>query len=164
MTKPVKIIPDGYHSATPYLVVNGAARAIDFYKQVFDAEEVARFPGPGGNMIMHAVIRIGDSFIYLSDEFPGSNCSPLSPKNLGGTTGGIHLYVADVDATVRRAVAAGAELRMPITDMFWGDRYGKLCDPFGHEWSVATHKEDVTIEEIGRRAEAFFAQMEHQPA
>jgi uncharacterized glyoxalase superfamily protein PhnB len=159
MTKPVKVVPDGYHTVTPYLVVNDAARAIAFYKEAFAAEEVCRFPGPDGKRIMHAVIKIGDSFIYMSDEFPGSTCCPMAPKTLGGSTGGIHLYVADVDAVVARAVAAGAEQLMPLTDMFWGDRYGKVRDPFGHEWALATHKEDVTLEEITRRSKAFFAQM-----
>jgi uncharacterized glyoxalase superfamily protein PhnB len=158
MTKPVKVVPDGYHTATPYLVVNDAAGAIAFYQKAFAAEEVTRFPGPDGK-IMHAVIKIGDSLIYMSDEFPGSTCTPMAPKTLGGSTGGIHLYVADVDGMVQRAVAAGAQQLMPLTDMFWGDRFGKVRDPFGHEWALATHKEDVTVEEIARRSKAFFAQM-----
>jgi PhnB protein len=112
---------------------------------------------PGGNRVMHAEIKIGDSRIMLSDEFPGTGCS--SPQSIGGTTCQLFLYVPDVDATYQQAIAAGATSIMAAADMFWGDRYGKLSDPFGHQWGVATHKEDVTPEEMNRRAEVFFAQM-----
>jgi PhnB protein len=157
MSKPVKIVPDGCHTVTPYLVVDGAARAIEFYKQAFGAEEVSRSPGPDGKSIMHAALQIGDSRIYLCDEFPGAGCR--SPKAVGATTVSLHLYLADVDAAFQRAVTAGAQPCMPPADMFWGDRYAKVSDPFGHEWGLATHKEDVSPEEMGRRSQAFFAQM-----
>ncbi len=152
-----KTTPEGHHSVTPYLAVKDAAKAIEFYKRAFGAQEVARMAGPGGHGIMHAEIRIGDSLLMLSDEFPGAGCA--SPQSLGGTTCQLFFYVPDVDAAFKRAVAAGATSRMPVSDMFWGDRYGKLTDPFGHEWGLATHKEDVAPQEMKKRAEAFFAQM-----
>ena len=158
----VKPIPEGYHSVTPYLIIKGAARAIDFYKQAFGAEEVARVPGPDGKTVMHAAIKIGDSAIYLADEFP--EWGSRSPQTIGGSGSGIHLYVNDVDATVQRAAAAGAQVAMPPADMFWGDRYAKLIDPFGHNWSVATHQEDVSLEEMGRRSQVFLKQMAGQQA
>ena len=157
MAAQVKPIPDGYHTATPYLRVRGAAKAIDFYKAAFGAEETVRMSSPDGKTIMHAEIRIGDSVIMLGEESMQWNCP--SPQSLGGTGGGVHVYVRDVDATVARAVAAGAKVTMPVADMFWGDRYGKIVDPFGHEWSVATHQEDPTPEQIAERAKAAFAQM-----
>jgi PhnB protein len=156
MTQPVKAIPDGHHAVTPYLVVHDAEAAIRFYQQAVGAAEVMRFPGPTGKGILHAVIKIGDSLIYLSDEF--RDMGSRSPKTLGGTTAGIHLYVEDADAVFQRAVAAGARVRVPLMDIFWGDRFGRVIDPFGYEWAVATHKEDVSPEEIGRRAQVFFAQ------
>ena len=156
MPKSAKPIPDGYHTATPYLRVRGADKAIDFYKKAFAAEEVVRMPGPDGKTIMHAEIKIGDSPIMLGEESKEMNA--LSPQSVGGTGGGVHLYVRDVDAFVAKAVAAGAKLAMPVADMFWGDRYGKLTDPFGHEWSVATHKEDLTPKETQERANKFFAE------
>jgi PhnB protein len=158
----VKAIPSGYHTVTPYLALRGADAAIDFYKRAFGAQEVARMAGPNGK-IMHGELKIGDSMIMLGEECPemGGNRSPLS---LGGTPLGLHLYVADVDASFQRAVAAGAQVKMPPTDMFWGDRFSKLVDPFGHEWSLATHKEDVSVEEMKRRSDAFMAQMQSQPA
>lgn len=155
--KRVQVIPAGCRTVTPYLAVRGAAEAIKFYKQAFGAREVARMPGPDGTTLMHAEIKIGDSLVYLSDEFPGMGCR--SPQSLGGSTSSIHLYVKDVDAAFQRAVEAGAQVKMPVTDMFWGDRFGKVTDPFGHEWSLATHKEDVSPKEMGRRAQDFFAQM-----
>jgi PhnB protein len=156
----VKAIPDGYHVLTPYLVVRGGAAAIDFYKRAFGAKEVVRMAGPDGK-IMHAELKIGDSMIMLGDECDmGGHRSPLS---LGGTPIGLHVYVANVDAAFQQAVAAGAEPKMPPTDMFWGDRFSKLVDPFGHEWSLATHKEDVSAEECARRSQAFMAQMASQP-
>lgn len=150
-------IPAGHHSITPYLVVKDAAQAIEFYKRAFGAEELDRLAGPGGTGIMHAEIKIGDSHVMLSDEFPGAGCR--SPQSLGGTTCQLFLYVADVDATYQRAVSAGAAPIMPVTDMFWGDRYGNLSDPYGHQWGLATHKEDVSPQEMKKRAETFCAQM-----
>lgn len=154
MAKP---IPEGYHSVTPYLVVKDAAQAIDFYKRAFGAQELARMPGPGGKGVMHAEIKIGDSHVMLSDEFPGAGCQ--APQSLGGTTCQFFIYVLDVDSAYQQAISAGATSVMSPSDMFWGDRYGKLSDPFGHQWGLATHKEDVAPQEMKKRAEAFFAQM-----
>jgi uncharacterized glyoxalase superfamily protein PhnB len=133
------------HSLTPHLVCAGAALAIDFYKAAFGAEESARLPGPNGKL-MHAAVRIGDSTLMLVDEMPEHGA--LGPKALKGSPVTIHLYVEDADATFARAVAAGAKVTMPLTDMFWGDRYGQLEDPFGHRWSIATHQRDLTPQEI----------------
>ncbi|RJG04190.1 VOC family protein [Noviherbaspirillum sedimenti] len=140
----VKPVPDGMHSLTPHLVCAGAADAIEFYKKAFGAKEEARLPGPDGK-IMHALLRIGDSALMLVDENP--EWRAFGPKSLKGTPVTIHLYVQDVDAQVAQAVAAGAKVIMPLADMFWGDRYGVLEDPFGHSWSVATHVRDVSMEE-----------------
>ncbi|MDO9005320.1 MAG: VOC family protein [Aquabacterium sp.] len=144
-TSTVKPIPDGMHSLTPHLVCAGAAEAIEFYKKAFNATEMARLPGPDGKL-MHAAVRIGDSVLMLVDEFP--QWGTLGPLALKGSPVVLHLYVEDVDAQVKQAVAAGAKLTMPVTDMFWGDRYGQVEDPFGHKWSVATHTRDLTPEEI----------------
>jgi len=152
-----KAIPKGYHSVTPYLALKDAAQAIDFYKRAFGAEEVERMAGPGGKGVMHAEITIGDSRVMLSDESPGAGCS--APQSLGGTTCQMFIYVPDVDSAYQQAISAGATSTMPPADMFWGDRFGKLTDPFGHQWGLATHKEDVPAEEMKKRAEAFFAQM-----
>lgn len=141
----VKPIPDGMHTLTPHLVCAGAADAIEFYKKAFNAVEMVRLPGPQGKL-MHAMIKIGDSALMLVDEMP--ECGALGPKSLKGSPVTIHLYVADADACVARAVAAGAKVTMPLQDMFWGDRYGQLEDPFGHHWSVATHIRDMSTEEI----------------
>lgn len=141
----VKPIPDGMHSLTPHLVCKGAADAIEFYKKAFGAVELGRMPGPDGRL-MHAQVRIGDSALMLVDEWP--EMGSVGPKDLKGSPVTIHLYVTDVDATVAQAVAAGAKVTMPVDDMFWGDRYGRLEDPFGHQWSVATHKRDLSPEEI----------------
>jgi PhnB protein len=141
-------IQEGYHTVTPYFAVKDAARAIDFYKRAFGAEELSRMPGPDGK-VMHAEIRIGNSRIMLGDESPMGGCK--SPQSLGGTSMGLHIYVKDVDAAFAKAVAAGAKVSMPVMDMFWGDRYGKLADPFGHEWSLATHKEELMPAEIEQR-------------
>jgi PhnB protein len=157
MATQVKAIPDGYHTITPYLAVRGAADAIEFYQRAFGAVENCRMPGPDGRL-MHAEIQIGDSRVMLGDEWPEMG-GALSPLSRGGTTGGLCLYVPDVDASFDRAVAAGATVKMPVADMFWGDRYGKVVDPFGHEWSLATHKEDLTPEEMMRRGEEAMAQM-----
>jgi len=143
----VKPIPDGMHTITPHLVCDGAAAAIEFYKNAFGAVELARMPGPDGKL-MHAAVRIGDSPLMLVDEFP--DYGVVSPKKLGGSPVTIHLYVADVDSFFTRAVAAGAEVKMPVQDMFWGDRYGQLTDPFGHIWSVATHIRDMSPEDIAK--------------
>ncbi|MBV8866082.1 MAG: VOC family protein [Acidobacteriaceae bacterium] len=150
----VKKVPEGYHSATPYLVVGDAARAIDFYKKAFGATELVRMGGPEGK-IGHAEIKIGDSMIMLSDELMGNR----SPQTLGGSPVSIFLYVDDVDSVFNQAVNAGAKGDMPPMDMFWGDRFGKLTDPFGHLWAVATHIEDVAPEEMRKRAQASMAQM-----
>jgi len=141
----VKPVPEGMHTLTPHLVCAGAADAIEFYKKAFNATEMGRMPGPDGRL-MHAMIRIGDSSLMLVDEMPEWHA--LGPKSLKGSPVTIHLYVEDVDACVKRAVAAGAKITMPVDDMFWGDRYGKLEDPFGHHWSVATHIRDVSPEEM----------------
>ena len=148
---PVKPIPDGYHTATPYLIVNGAAKALEFYAKAFGAEEVLRCPMPDGRM-GHAEFRIGDSNIMLADEFPEMGAK--GPASLGGTPVGICLYVTDSDAVFQRAVAAGARVERPIQDQFYGDRSGTVIDPFGHKWTLATHKEDVSPEEIERRMKA----------
>jgi uncharacterized glyoxalase superfamily protein PhnB len=141
----VKPIPEGMHSVTPHLVCAGAAEAIEFYKKAFGAVEQARLPGPQGKL-MHAMIRIGDSAVMLVDEMP--EWGALGPKALKGSSVTIHLYVDDADAFVARAVKAGAKVTMPVADMFWGDRYGKLEDPFGHHWSIGTHMRDVSMEEM----------------
>jgi len=145
-TKP---IPDGMHSLTPHLICKGAAAAIEFYKAAFGAVELARMPGPGGKL-MHASVRIGDSTLMLVDEAP--EWEMFGPTSLKGSPVTIHLYVKDADATVAQAVAAGARVTMPVADMFWGDRYGTLEDPFGHRWSVATHTRDLTPEELQQAA------------
>ena len=141
----VKPVPEGMHSVTPHLVCAGAANAIEFYKKAFGAVELARLPGSQGRL-MHAAIRIGDSTVMLADEMP--EWGSLGPKALKGSPVTIHLYVDDADAFVARAVKAGAKVTMPVDDMFWGDRYGKLEDPFGHHWSVGTHVRDVSPEEM----------------
>jgi PhnB protein len=158
--KKVQAIPPGYYTATPYLVIKGAANAIDFYKKAFGAAERSRMPGPGG-LLMHAEITIGNSIVMICDEMPGMQ-RWLSPESLKGTTSAVHLYVNDADAVFARAVAAGANPTMPLMDMFWGDRFGKLTDPFGHEWTLATHKHDYTPEEIKNNSDAFFAQFQKQ--
>jgi len=141
----VKPVPEGMRSVTPHLICAGAAAAIEFYKKAFGAVEEVRMPGPGGKL-MHAMIRIGDSAVMLVDEMP--EWGALGPRALKGSPVTIHLYVDDVDGFVARAVKAGAKVTMPVADQFWGDRYGKLEDPFGHHWSVATHVRDVTADEM----------------
>jgi uncharacterized glyoxalase superfamily protein PhnB len=143
----VKSIPEGSHTITPHLVCAGAADAIEFYKKAFNATEMMRMPGTKGRL-MHAEIRIGDSNVMLVDEMP--EWGALGPKSLKGSPVTIHLYVEDVDAVVARAVSAGAKIKMPVEDAFWGDRYGQIEDPFGHYWSVATHVRDVSPEEMQR--------------
>lgn len=146
-----KTIPDGYHTATPYLIISGAAEAIDYYKKAFGATELLRMPAPGGK-IGHAEIKIGDSPIMLADEFPEMGYK--SPQTLGGSPVSIMIYVADVDTVFDQAVAAGGKVQRPVKDQFYGDRSGTLEDPFGHVWHIATHKEDVSAEEMDRRAKA----------
>lgn len=147
----VKAVPDGMHTITPHLVCRDAAAAIAFYQKAFGAVELTRLPGPQGKLL-HALLRIGDSPLMLVDEFP--DWGALGPQSLKGSPVTIHLYVEDVDAAVERAVAAGARLTMPVADMFWGDRYGTVEDPFGHRWSIATHIRDLSPEEIQAAAKA----------
>ena len=154
MAKP---IPDGYHSVTAALTVRDGARAIDFYKQAFGAQERMRVHGPDGTSIMHAELQVGDSIVMLSDESPEMGC--LAPVTRGGTTSSLFMYVPDVDAAFQRAVSAGAKVVMPVADMFWGDRFGSVEDPSGHRWGLATHKEDVAPDEMARRQKEFFASM-----
>jgi PhnB protein len=156
MAGKVNAIPPGYHSITPYLVLNEASRAIEFYKQAFGAKEVNRMAGPGGK-IGHAELKIGDSMVMLSDEMPGSG--NRSPQSLGGSPVSMFMYVENVDSVFNQAVKAGAKADMPPQDMFWGDRFGKLTDPFGHSWALATHIEDVAPQEMEKRAQAAMAQM-----
>ena len=148
MTKP---IPDGYHTATPYLIIGGAGDAIEFYKKAFGATELFRFPTPDGK-IGHAEIKIGDSPIMLADEFPEMGYK--GPQSLGGSPVSIMIYVEDVDTIFNQAVAAGATVKEAVTDKFYGDRLGTVTDPFGHVWHISTHKEDVSIEEMQKRAQA----------
>src|SRR5438034_3922600 len=152
-TKP---IPEGYHTLTPYFSVDDAAGAIDFYKQAFGAKERMRMLAPDGK-IGHAEIEIGDSVVMLSDPFP--QATVRSPKELGGTSASVFMYVENVDAVVQRAVEAGATVTMEVADQFWGDRFGTVSDPFGHSWSIATHVEDLTPEEIAERAKQAMAAM-----
>ena len=160
MASKVKPIPEGCRTVTPYMVIKGAEQAIAFYKKAFAATEIMCMRGPGGQGVMHAEIRIGDSLIFLSEECP--QMGNKSPQTLGATTMTIMLYVEDVDAAFARAVEAGAKPHFPPQDMFWGDRFTKVVDPFGHEWAMATHIEDVSQAEMAPRQEAFFAQMAAQ--
>ena len=153
MAKP---IPEGYHALTPSLAVENATHAIEFYKRAFGAKERMRMPGPGG-MIAHAELEIGDSVLMVSDPFPQSTVKP--PKELGGTTVGVFLYVEDVDEVVQQAIDAGATVTMPVEDQFWGDRFGTVSDPFGHTWMIATHKEDLTPDEMMKRGQEAMASM-----
>ena len=146
----VRAVPEGFHTVSVYLNVPNAVEAIAFYEKAFGAKLVMRMPGPDGRSTMHAEIMIGDCIVMLTDENPQFGVK--SPKSLGGTSCSVHLYVEDCDATFNRAIQAGCQMLNPMMDAFWGDRFGKLGDPFGHVWSVATHKEDVSAEEIGRRA------------
>ena len=152
----VQPIPEGYHSLTPYLAVEDASKAIDFYKEAFGAEELLRMPGPDGK-IAHAELQLGDSKLMLSDPMPQSSVRP--PSERGGTTASIFMYVEDVDATFAQAQRVGAEVVSELEDMFWGDRFGTLSDPFGHVWSLATHKEDLSEEEMAERSKAAMAEM-----
>ena len=156
MTSNVKPIPDGYHSVTPYLSIKGAAAALEFYKRAFGAEEIYRLAMPDGR-IGHAEIQIGNSRIMMADEMPEMpDAIAKSPTSLGGTTSGLCIYVGDVDARFQRAVDAGATVKRPVKDQFYGDRSGTVEDPFGHLWTISTHTEDVSMEEIGRRMADMF--------
>jgi PhnB protein len=151
-----KPIPDGCEGIIPHLVVQGGAKALEFYKKAFGAEEVFRIPSPDGR-ILHAEIRVGDSLLFLADDFPETCGGPSRhPRALRGTPVSIHRYVPDVDGIVRRAGEAGATVKFPPEDMFWGDRYGVVEDPFGHQWSFATHQKDMTPEEMGKAAARAF--------
>jgi uncharacterized glyoxalase superfamily protein PhnB len=152
----VKPIPEGYHALTPSIVVEKAADAIEFYKRAFGAKERLRMPGPG-DTIGHAEIEIGDSVLMISDPFPQSSVKP--PKAVGATTVGIFLYVEDVDQVVQDAIDAGAQVTMPVADQFWGDRFGVVADPYGHQWMIATHVEDLSDEEIAARGREAMASM-----
>ena len=153
MTKP---IPDGVHTITPHLIVPDGANAIEFYKKAFGAQELGRHLTPDGQAVMHAQLKIGDSILMLGGEFP-PDC--LSPKSRGGTSVFLHISTGNADATFDRAVKAGCKVKMPVSDMFWGDRYGQVEDPFGNKWSFATHKHDFTNEQIAANAKEFFAKM-----
>jgi PhnB protein len=155
MPNTVRPIPEGYHSITPSLTCRGANRAIEYYKEVFHATEIVRMAGPEGK-IMHAELKAGDSVFMVNDEFPGMATAP-GPDS--GHPIYLFLYTEDVDAVFKRAVAAGCHIDMPLENMFWGDRYGKITDPFGHQWGLATHVEDVAPEEMQRRSAAMAAQM-----
>jgi uncharacterized glyoxalase superfamily protein PhnB len=152
----VQAIPKGYHTITPFMTVRDAARAIEFYKQAFGAKEKGVMKGPDGK-VMHAELVIGDSIIMLADEFP--EFGSLSPQSTGGSGTGLHIYIEDVDSAFDRAVKAGATVEMPVADMFWGDRYGKLRDPFGHKWSIGTHKADLSMEEMKKGMDETMAKM-----
>ena len=157
MAKKAQAIPKGHHSVTPSLIVAGAAKAIDFYKKAFGAEELMRFAGPDGS-IMHAELRIGDSIIMLGDEMPDQGAR--GPRSIGGSPVSFFMYGENVDAAWKKAVDAGAKPVMPLADQFWGDRTGCLEDPFGHQWWLAQHIQDLTEEELQRNAESFFSQMQ----
>jgi len=150
----VKAIPDGYYSLTPYIYVKGAREAMAFYAKAFGATEVLSMPGPGGS-IMHAEMQVGNARFMLGDE--NLERGARSAQTLGGSAGAIMIYTEDVDAMVKAAADAGAKVLMPVQDMFWGDRYGMILDPFGHQWSIATHKEDVSAEEMGKRMQQAMA-------
>jgi PhnB protein len=151
----VKPIPEGRHAVTPYIVVRDAAKAVEWYSRAFGATPVMSMPSPDGKL-MHAEIRIGDSLIYVADEFPQMGSKGI--QSYGGSPVGIHLYVPNVDQAFERAVAAGAKAQMPPANMFWGDRFAKLTDPYGMSWSMCTHIEDVSPEEMGKRAAAAFCE------
>jgi len=153
----VKPIPDGYHTLTPYLTVRNAAKAIEFYKQAFGATERGVMKGPDGKL-MNAELQIGDSIVMLADEWP--DFGALSPESVGGSSSGLHIYVDNVDDAFARAVKAGAQTEKPVSDQFWGDRYGKLKDPFGHKWSIATHVKDMSADEMKRSMDEAMAQMQ----
>jgi PhnB protein len=160
MTDKVKAVPEGFHTVTPHLTVREANRAIEFYKKAFGAEVLHVMPAPGGK-VMHAALKIGDSILMLADEFPeygGASATPAAdPTSCAGDV--LHIYIENVDAAFERAVSAGATVKMPVMDMFWGDRYGQVLDPFGHRWSLATHTRDMSPEEMKKEQEKAFSQM-----
>ena len=155
-----KAIPEGFHSVTPMFMFKDARKAIEFYKSAFGAQERFAMPGPDGKGVMHAEVRIGDSIIMMGEESPQQPCK--SAETMGGSPINFYLYVENVDAAFRRALEAGAEARMPVQDMFWGDRAGSVQDPFGYSWMLATHIKDLTPQEIQEGAKAAFAQMERK--
>ena len=155
MSASVRSIPKGYHTITPALTCRDAGSAIEFYKKALGATEIARMAGPNGK-VMHAELKIGDSIVFLGDEFPGMSAAP-PPTTTPSLY--LYLYVEDVDSVFKRAVSAGCRVDMPVETMFWGDRYGKLTDPYGHHWGIATHVEDVAPEEMKRRSNEFTAKM-----
>lgn len=156
MKTEVKGIPEGYHTLTPYLIMKDATKAIKFYKEAFGAQEIKKHPSPDGR-IMYAVIQIGDSLLMLSDEFSESGCGASAPSTLNGTTAMLHVYVENVDALFNQAVKAGGKVKMPVSNTFWGDRYGMLEDPFGHIWSLATRIAHVEPEQIEQGAKQCFS-------
>jgi len=159
MKKSTQPIPLGFHTVTPSIIVRNGAEAIEFYKKALGAEEVMRMAGPDGK-IMHAELKIGNSIIFLTDENPAMGCK--SPQTLGGNASSLYLYVEDVDKSFQRAIEAGGTATMPVTDMFWGDRFGNFADPYGHNWGLSTRTLDMTQEEIEEGAKDFYAQMAQQ--
>ena len=151
-------MPEGYHSVTPSVTFKDSKKAIDFYKRAFGAKVLDLMPDPSGRRIMHATIQIGNSIVMMGDEMPTENCAK-SAETLGSSPISLYIYVSDADAAFKQAVAAGGTVTMPVADMFWGDRCGSLKDPFGYSWMIATHKQDLTNNEIQKGAEAFFASM-----
>jgi PhnB protein len=160
MPTSAKPIPEGLHTVTASLVVRDAAKAIEFYKKALGAKERLRMPGPDGK-IMHAELQIGDSVVFISDENPQMG-NIKSPQTLGGCTGSLNVFVPNVDELFKQAIASGGKETMPVADQFWGDRYGSFIDPFGYSWGVATHKEDLNPQELGKRAQEFFASLAKQ--
>jgi PhnB protein len=156
MQKSTQAIPNGFHTVTPALIVRNAAEAIEFYKKALGAEEGMRMEGPDGK-IMHAELTIGNSKIFISDENLAMGCK--SPQALGGNASSLYLYVEDVDKTFQKALEAGGTATMPVTDMFWGDRFGNFADPYGHNWGLSTHTQDMSKEEIEEAAKGFYAEM-----
>ncbi|HXZ79779.1 MAG TPA: VOC family protein [Terriglobales bacterium] len=162
MAGKVKPIPEHFHTVTPGLVFRNAAKAIDFYKQAFGAQELMRMPGPDGKSIMHCELKIGDSVLFITDENPYSNVK--SPETVGTSTASVYLYVEDVDSAFQRALKAGGKETMPVADMFWGDRFGTFVDPFGYQWGLATHVADLTPQQIEEGQKKFMASMQQQHA
>ncbi len=160
MANKVKSIPEGYHTVTPMLTVKNAAAVIDFYKKAFGAEERYRMQAPDGDAVVHAELKIGNSVIMLGEEMPGQECR--SPASFGGTPVSLYVYVEDVDTAFKTAVDAGAKEKMPVQDMFWGDRIGEVIDPSGHIWTLATHTQDLAEDEIRKRGNEFFEKMKEQ--
>jgi len=156
MKRSTQPVPPGFHTVTPSLTVRNGSQAIEFYKKALGAEQRMCMTGPDGK-ITHAELKIGDSVVFLNDENPQMGCK--SPQTLGGTSGTFYLYVEDVDKAFQRAVDAGGKATMPVTDMFWGDRFGSFVDPYGHTWGLSTHTQDMTEQEMEEGAKAFYAQM-----